>query len=327
MVANHERLAAVLLGALLVLELAGCGSSDGGERWSRPLPLALSYSDGTSFHQRASDGRGTRGVSSALDELSTGTDSALMFSGNGEWLVVLSSRFGCAGWDCLARVDGELSEGQAIEVPAAPPFDDGRVHATGSAAISSDGNVVVFQSSGGTHATDLFVTRLEGGAWTAPVELTSASSSAYHLSPVLSASATKVVFNCGEDPYAQTQNGICEVGTDASGLRTVYLPATGTARFPAYAPDGTVVFEGEFEGGELIYRVNASGGGVPVRLTHAGASDDNSPCVFADGRIASLWLPDGLHEAKVMDASGASYEMVVTGIDIADVGIGCSGPP
>ncbi len=55
-------------------------------------------------------------------------------------------------------------------------------------------------------------------------------------------------------------------------------------------------------------------------------TNDNSPCVLPDGRVASLWLarPGGqsLHELKVMAPDGASYAMLVTEVDIADIGCG-----
>ena len=49
---------------------------------------------------------------------------------------------------------------------------------------------------------------------------------------------------------------------------------------------------------------------------------------IADGRIVSLWRErpgngQGLRELKVMTPNGASYVMLVTGVDIE--GIGCGG--
>jgi hypothetical protein len=58
-------------------------------------------------------------------------------------------------------------------------------------------------------------------------------------------------------------------------------------------------------------------------------NNDNSPCVLPDGRIASLWLdrPGGseAHEIKVMAPDGSSYILVLTEVDVADIGLGCGG--
>jgi hypothetical protein len=106
----------------------------------------------------------------------------------------------------------------------------------------------------------------------------------------------------------------------------------------AYAPDGSIVFEGTWNGGaEQVWRV--APGGDP-ELVNADKNqehdfvytDDNSPCVLPDGRVVSLWLgrtgsdssgkPSG-HELKVMGANGENAGMLVTGVDVVDIGIGC----
>ena len=54
--------------------------------------------------------------------------------------------------------------------------------------------------------------------------------------------------------------------------------------------------------------------------------NDNAPCVLPDGRIASLWLnrpgSESQHELKVMTPDGSSYAMLVTGVDIEQLGCG-----
>jgi hypothetical protein len=91
-----------------------------------------------------------------------------------------------------------------------------------------------------------------------------------------------------------------------------------------FLPDGTIVFEGDWHA-EQIWHRDATG--ALTTLSPDGVTNDNSPCALPDGRVASLWLgrsgnPQGLHELKVMTTAGDS-DMVITGVDIADIGIGC----
>lgn len=65
---------------------------------------------------------------------------------------------------------------------------------------------------------------------------------------------------------------------------------------------------------------------MPVKIS-SNFTNDNSPCVLPDGNIVSLWLNrpggSGDHELKVMEQDGGSYFMLVTGADVADIGLGC----
>ena len=94
---------------------------------------------------------------------------------------------------------------------------------------------------------------------------------------------------------------------------------------PDYAPDGSVVFEADWNSEERIWRLPPSST-VPELITNA-FGNDNSPCVLSDGRIVSLWVDrpggSGLHEIKIMNSNGSSHFMVLTGIDVEDSGIGC----
>ena len=124
------------------------------------------------------------------------------------------------------------------------------------------------------------------------------------------------------------------MNTDGSGFRVVLTPAdapagfptTGTLHHPDYAPDGSILFESDWEG-EQIWRLPL-GASEPVRVTDE-FGNDNSPCVLPDGRIASLWLerPNSasLHELKVIAADGSSFVMLLLDVDVVDAGIGCSG--
>ena len=120
--------------------------------------------------------------------------------------------------------------------------------------------------------------------------------------------------------------------TDGTGFRVVLTPAdsptglpdTGDLHSPDYAPDGSVVFEADWDG-ENLWRLSA-GATTPVKIP-SSLTNDNSPCVLPDGSIASLWLNrpggSGFHELKVMKPDGSSYYMLVTGVDVLDIGLGC----
>ena len=99
-------------------------------------------------------------------------------------------------------------------------------------------------------------------------------------------------------------------------------PAGGALHHPDYAPDGGIVFQASWDG--RIWRL-PSGATMPEPVGPA-FDNDGSPCVLADGRIASLWLgrPDGqgTYELKVMTPDGAAYAMLVTGINVEDIGCG-----
>ena len=269
-------------------------------------------------------------ISAALDpfELSAGEDGAANLSADGEWLVLASERFhaDCVGWGCLVRVPADLSGVEPILASGSV------VHPEGFFAIASGGNLVLYGGTDGPHSLDLFAVRRVGTSWSAPVTLTSASSHAFHGFPAIHADGTRAVFNCG--PVSFGESGICEVGTDGSGFREVLMPShvppgmPGPAvalHHPHYAPDDAIVFEGDWDG-ERIWRLSA-GVSEPHIISQA-FTNDNSPCVLPDGRIASLWLnrpgnPAGVHELKVMSADGEAFDMRVTGLELDDWGLGC----
>ena len=102
------------------------------------------------------------------------------------------------------------------------------------------------------------------------------------------------------------------------------LAPGGALHHPAYAPEGSIVFEGDWDG-ERIWRLPADGG-PPQRVGDFG--NDNSPCVLPDGRVVSLWLnrpenPSGVHEIKLMAPDGSEYEMLLEAVDVLDAGLSC----
>jgi hypothetical protein len=322
-------LLAPAVGLCLALGLAGCG--DSGPQQIPDGEGHVSYHfQGRAYRIADQAGASPVDISSALDpfELAAGEDGAASLSADGEWLVISSERFhaDCAGWACLVRVPADLSAAEPILAAGSA------VHPEGFYAIGSAGAVVIYAGSDGPHDLDLFAVRYEGGSWSAPQILTAASNHAFHGFPAVDPNASRVVFNCGPESFGDT--GLCEVGTDGSGFRELLLPShvppsmPGPAvalHHPHYAPDGSVVFEGDWDG-ERIWRLPARAA-EPEILSEV-FTNDNSPCVLPSGRVASLWLnrpenTEGVHELKIMAADGSSHDMRVTGIEIDDWGLGC----
>ena len=265
-------------------------------------------------------------VSAALDALSPGTEDHLLnISPNGQWLVLETDRFGCSGWPCLAVVKADYSSGGAVTIGGQAVHPEGSI-----SAVSNDGNLVVFASQDGPHDTDLYASVRSGGVWGAATLLTGASPYRWHSMPALSDAGDKVLFDC-DNSQSDVGEAICEAHTDGTGFRVVLTPADGPGphynplHSPDYAPDGGIVFEGDWDG-ETVWRLPA-GATAPEKV--GGYNNDNSPCVLPDGSIVSLWMdrPGGpsVHELKVMRPDGSSYFMALTGVDIYDVGLGCGG--
>jgi hypothetical protein len=143
--------------------------------------------------------------------------------------------------------------------------------------------------------------------------------------PALSEDGTKVVFDC-DNSNSDVGEAICEVNTDGTDFRVVFTPEMGPGQIrnplhsPDYAPNGAIVFEADWDG-ESIWRLPA-GSSTPVKIGSFG--NDNSPCVLSEGKVASLWLPGAIHDLKVMNADGSGHFKTTNGIDVFDIGIGCT---
>lgn len=321
-----------VVGIAILFAASGCGDNGVGPTGSGQGHITYTLADGNVYRVEARAGTTPTNISAALDALSPGpgNDEWINASADGAWLLLNTQRFdpACAGWACLTVVNSALTSAQVIKI------GDEVIHPAGYSAIASGGDVVVYEDAGAsTHTRDLWITTGSAGIWTPPVALTTASPYLFNSHPSVSPDGSKIVFDCGNEPYGATGTAICEVGANGTGFRIVLqpsdspgtLPKTGALHHPAFAPDGSIVFEATWAG-EQIWRL-PPGSTTPVQVA-SQITNDNSPCVLPDGRIVSLWLnragnPQGLHEIKVMTANGSAFLMALTLTDVADIGIGC----
>ncbi|MFZ6028872.1 MAG: hypothetical protein ACOYYS_14245 [Chloroflexota bacterium] len=266
-------------------------------------------------------------ASAVLDTFDPGTDEWINISPDGNWLVLSAERGDerCKGWACLLVAPADFSGLEVVLIDGEP------LHPEYVSAVASGGDAIVFVDSGGPHSRDLWLTQRQAGAWSEAVLLTADSPYDYNVQPAVAGDSSRVVFACGPTPYALEGSAICEVNVDGSGLRVLLTPdrgpgggPTNALRQPDYAPDGSIVFEADW-GGERIWRLlPESGQAFPVDRQ---ANNDNSPCVLPNGSIVSLWLDrpgsHGIHEIKVARADGSQWEMLLTGQDVLDIGLGC----
>ncbi len=276
-------------------------------------------------------------VSAALDRFGPGRDVMINIAQSGNFLLVGTTRFGCGEEECFVVLSSDYCRAQIVVAGGYPL-------SAAPGAISSDGNVIVYATQG-NHPRDLFVVRREGQEFGEPFILTAALDTPFNEQPVLSEDGKRVLFDCGSIPYSGPGTAICEIGTDGTGFRKVVTQAAARGdrtanHHAAYAPDGSIVFEGTWNGkAEQVWRFKESTQTAELingALDEDGTflfADDNSPCVLPDGRIVSLWLGrpgndesnghGAGHELKIMNADGNDAAMLLTGIDVLDVGIGC----
>ena len=282
------------------------------------------------YRHAAQEGATPEDISQALDQLSSGTgDTLLNISSDGDWLVLETERFDpeCTGWACLALISADLSSGDVIR------GGDQVIHPEGISAVASGGEMVVYSAGDGPHEIDLWAVSRAEDTWSGPLLLTAGSPYDFNNQPALSDDGRTVLFDCGSEPYAGEGAALCEVETAGDGFKVLLTPAdsptgfptVGSLHHPDYAPDGSIIFEGDW-GSEQIWRL-PSGASKPVLVTDK-FGNDNSPCVLPDGRIVSLWLerPDGsgIHEVKVMSSDGSSFIILLPDVDVLDAGIGCA---
>ncbi|MCP4425784.1 MAG: hypothetical protein GY803_14930, partial [Chloroflexi bacterium] len=225
-------------------------------------------------------------LTQALDALASGGDEWSNLSPDGEWLLLSTERdfdADCVGWACLVLLPTNLSGSEVIRTP------NGVIHDEGFSAVASGGDLIIYVGNDGPHGNDLFAITRQGGGWSAPLLLTADSPYDAHTQPAISSDGSRALFNCDPDMQdGQEGTAVCEVSVDGTGFHTVIGPedgpggtATNQLRGPDYAPDGSIIFEADWNG-EQIWRLPA-GSNAPVRVTDA-FGNDNSPCVLPDGR-------------------------------------------
>lgn len=278
--------------------------------------------NGELYRISAVNGASPENISARLNLISSGNDDSINVSPNGQWYLISSERFhnDCVGWECLTLLNSTLSTHEVV-------ISNGSVVHGGVGAVSSTGDDIVYTSGDGTHVRDLWYISRQSINWSTPLQITGASPFQYNNVPSISAEGDKVIFECGDEPYAN--KSICEVNLDGSGFRTIFRPDTQyrAARTPDYAPDGTIVAElDSVQYGESIFRIDSDTGKItPINLNF---TNDNSPCVLGNGSIVSLWMNreggNGIHEIKIMDSNGYKYFMLLNNIDVIDEILGCA---
>jgi hypothetical protein len=292
--------------------------------------VVFRHPDGAWRRVAGAPGAPVENIGAALDAIAAGQDNAASLSLDGRFVALDTGRLACSRGDCLGVAAGDLRSLALVSAGGTPLPPAGRP------SISAGGGRVVYPKSNGDRV-DLYSVAHAGSGWAAEVPLTTASRYPFHHDIAFAWDGSKVVFDCGPSQYQAPGTCICEARTDGSALRKVLCPEDSQGgstdnelHHPAYAPDGTIVFEADWHSNETVWRMNADGTSV-TKVSPAAYSDDNSPCVLLDGRIVSLWLgrkeSDGasnsIHELKVMNADGTGAKMLVTGIDIVDVGLSC----
>ncbi len=283
------------------------------------------------FRIASAPGSPAENVSMLITPGQTGhPDRRLNSSSNGQHYVFETGDIdpACAGSFCLAIGPANAPAASTLVTEGGNRIEN----AEGISAVNNEGNVVVFAASGKGHDRDLFVTRRIPEGWSLAEPITAGSSFAWNDFPSIHPDGTRVVFDCGVVANAGEGGNLCEVGIHGDGFHTVVTaddaPVGVSHRGPLhhahYAHDGSIVFEADWDG-ERIWRKN---GPMVKNLSTQVFGNDNSPCVLPDGRIVSLWTngpqnPANNHEIKMMGLEGTAPKMLLTGIDVSDIGLGC----
>lgn len=246
-----------------------------------------------------------------------------------------------AGAPGLTIAPSSLASAQTVKVNGLTIHGD---NTQGGAQPCDGGNTVVYVDAGDQtvmptpHTRDIWIVSRPNaqGSWTAPVCISRDSGFAYNTWPTLSADGTKVLFDQGAAPGRASGTSIGEVGLTGNGYRTVVsaadLPLAAAATYchsPSYDTNGDIVFESDGAGGQQVWRVPAAGG-TPAAV-NSTFTNDKSPYVLPDGRIASLWLDSpggvGKNEIKIMDSAGLNDANITSPSvlfdQIDDIGLGC----
>ncbi len=273
-------------------------------------------------------------VSAEIEPFGRGTmDRWIVPSHNAAFLVLATERAPCPEvGECLAIMPRDLSRLEPVLAGGA------EVAIVGTPAVNDLGDAIVYPATGGPHGVDLWLTRRRTSGWTAPALLTATSTAPFNNMPALTFDESRVLFDCGRNPYPETgDNDSCEVRLDGTGFRVVVTPTSMTGnrstftQFAHESADGVLV-QGAWSIGtyqpETIWLL--PWGGPPLVAIGRNLTNAVSPCGLPDGRFGALWLtrpdaPASKHELTLMERSGAIDGVLTPGIDVTDIGIGCGG--
>jgi hypothetical protein len=250
-----------------------------------------------------------------------GATGPATLSRNAAW-VALTTSDGCAAVSGgeLDRLEKVTANGRCVAAYAE------------STHVSDRGDELVFTAGSDVHRRDVFLTHRDGpDRWTEPRNLTGSGPYAVNKLPVLSPDGGEVVFDCSDGDASDEGTNVCRAPTSGGAVTTVLKAPLGDGgpgwtafHSPAYLPGGGYAFECHHPHEELVCTLPA-GAEQPVRYTAAGVSNDNSPCAFADGAIASL-LDTGTHTIRVAKPDGSGAFTAYDREDVLDAGIYCGGP-
>ncbi|MBN1564565.1 MAG: right-handed parallel beta-helix repeat-containing protein [Anaerolineae bacterium] len=262
-------------------------------------------------------------------------DEWVNISPDGQWLLISTERFDpeCEGWACLVLLPSDVSRYEVIRAGGAV------IHAEGFSAVGRGGRIIVYPASGGPHAVDLWaIARAEDGTWSDPILLTGDSPYNWHGHPAINDYGPSSTFDCGDAAYGQEVTAICSVMHDGSYFSVDLTPENGELGTALHHPSraslatSAFVFEADWGNTERIWIAlwDMDQAQFISTLGKEDFTNDNSPCLLPDDRIASLWLnrpgnDPGYHELKVMEPDGSDYFMLVTDSDVLDTGLGCGG--
>ena len=285
----------------------------------------------------ANSGSSPENISALVWGSTRKADRRINVSSDGAWLVweTRNGEAECETVGCL--IVAPSSDPKAAQIVKYPvtirgvPTLQTVTSLAGIPAVTSGGNLIVYPFAT-LEGIGLFTVKRAGSSWGDPASITAQLGTTFNDQPSLSSNGEKLVFDCGNVPYGNEGTDICQINTDGTGFVQVFendarsrdAVQAGALHHPAFTADGSVIFEASWNG-EQLWRAK-KGDAVATRIS--SINNDNSPCVLPDGRIVSLWLDrpgnsSGTHELRVVNADGSNPQMLLTGQDINDIGIGC----
>ncbi|MCY2954487.1 MAG: hypothetical protein NTU53_21360 [Planctomycetota bacterium] len=285
------------------------------------------------FRAVAQGGAVPADISKSLTDLGyTGVDTQINISSNATWMVLHTTRFGgAADTSSLAILKSDdINSGQQIRIGG-----NVVISTDGPSAVSNDGNTVVYASTDGPHAIDLWAAQFASGQWTSHI-LTGLDTWTYsnNIQPAISADGTKVLFAAGNAAGDTGTEAIAQVNIDGSAIQTLVtrVNAPADSKADAYlnhpnftSTPGVIVFGANFtNGADQLWRWAT---GQTAATPASAATSEVSPAVFSDGRIVSLWRNrDGnaghVLELTLRDADGSYRGTIAPGVDLPNAGIG-----